>query len=104
MFSEMPRYSKVQEVQQVQQVQAGRQWSTLSRISRLTQKVREAPAAQKRRPVLVCHSLEYPVNLAPQGGLVHRALTPLWVPQALVFRRYLLAPATLPPPRLPSLL
>lgn len=36
---------------------------------------------QEGRPVLVCHSLGHPVNLAPQGGLVDPPLTLLWVPE-----------------------
>lgn len=75
MFSEMLRYSKVQEVQEVQGGQGVQQWLKLSHILRVTQRVLEAPVAQEVQPVLVCHSLGYLVNLAPQGGLVDQELT-----------------------------
>lgn len=53
----------------------------LSHILRVTQGVLVAPVAQEGRQVLICRSLGYPVNLAPQGGLVDRAPTLLWVPE-----------------------
>lgn len=53
----------------------------LSHILRMAKQVLEAPVAQEVPLVLVCHSLGYLVNLAPQGCLVARAPTLLWVPE-----------------------
>lgn len=71
----MPCYQKVQEVQLVQEVQGGQQWSKLSHILRMTKQDLEVPVAQEDRLVLVCHSLGYLENLAPQGGPADQELT-----------------------------
>lgn len=97
-------YPKVQQDQEVQEGQGVQQSSMLSRILRVATGVLEALVAQEGRPVQVCHSLGYLVNLELQGVLVAQALTLLWVPQVLVAQGFLVAQATLPPPVLPSLL
>lgn len=53
----------------------------LSHILRVIQGVLVALVAQVGQQVLICRSLVYLVNLAPQGGLVDQAPTLLWVPE-----------------------